>query len=104
MWTVTRQIKLLNLSKSFQVRYLSLVKGNADKCYLLVSTNTHITVNIGNFDINNTRCKKLLGVKFDQRQKFDDQILLPCKTTSRKVHALAIYYRKLMLISISSLV
>ena len=23
MWTVTRQIKLLNLSKSFQVRYLS---------------------------------------------------------------------------------
>ena len=43
----------------------------------------------GNFDINNTRCEKLLGVKFDQRLTFDNKISDSCKRANRKIRELA---------------
>ena len=42
-----------------------LMKTNADKCHLLVSTNNTVKIKIGNFDITNSKSKKLLGVKFN---------------------------------------
>ena len=43
---------------------------NADKCHLLVSTNNTVKMNIGNFDIANSKSEKLLGVKFDHILSF----------------------------------
>ena len=65
------------------------MKSNADKCHLLVSTNFAINIKMGNTDINNSTCEKLLGVKFDYKLSFDDHISELSKETSRKIHALA---------------
>ena len=61
---------------------------NADKCHLLVSANNTVKI-IGNFDINNSKSEKLLGVKFDHKPSFDDHISELCKKASRKIHALS---------------
>ena len=42
-----------------------------------------------NFDISNSKCEKLLGVKFNHKLTFDDPISELCKNASRKIHALA---------------
>ena len=39
------------------------MKPNADKCHLLVTRDTDVTVKIGEFDVHNSREEKLLGVK-----------------------------------------
>ena len=57
----------------------NVMKSNADKCHLLVSTNNAIIIKIGNIDINNSNCEKLLGVKFDYKLTFDDHISELCK-------------------------
>ena len=43
----------------------NLMKSNAEKCHLLVSTNNTVNIKIGNIDITNSTSEKLLGVKFD---------------------------------------
>ena len=67
----------------------NLMKSNADKCHLLISTNNTVKMKIGHFDIANSRNEKLLGVKFDSKLTFDDHISELCKRTSRKIHALS---------------
>ena len=56
---------------------------------ILVGTNANTTIKIGDFDINNARCKKRLRVKFDHRLIFDDQVSGLCHKASCKIHALA---------------
>ena len=67
----------------------NLMKSNADKCHLLVSTNNTVTIRAENFDIKNSDCEKLLGVKFDHKLTFNSQISDLLKKASKKVHALA---------------
>ena len=67
----------------------NLMKINADKCHLLVSTNNTVKIKIGNFDITNSKSEKLLGVKFDHKLSFDDHVSELCKKASRKIHALS---------------
>ena len=62
---------------------------NAEKYHLLFSTNNTIKIKIGNYDITNSKSKKLLGVKFDHKLSFDDHISELCKKASRKIHALS---------------
>ena len=64
----------------------NLMRINADKCHLLVSTNNTVKIN---FDITNSKSEKLLGVKFDHKLSFDDHISELCKKASRKIHALS---------------
>ena len=64
------------------------MKSNADKCHLLVSTSNKVKVRIDNFDIRNSKCEKLLGVKFDHKLTFDEHISELCKNASRKIHPL----------------
>ena len=66
----------------------NLMKINADKCHLLVTTNNTVKIKTGNFDITNSKNKKLLGVEFDHKLSFDDHISEVCKKASRKIHAL----------------
>ena len=67
----------------------NVMKSNADKCHLLVSTNNAINIKIGNINMNNSTCEKLLGVKFEYKLTFDDHISELCKKASRNIHALA---------------
>ena len=76
----------------------NLIKINADKCHLLVSTNHPVKMKIGNFDITNCKSEKLLGVKLDHKLSFDDHISELCKKASRKIHALsraALYFKNI---------
>ena len=66
-------------------------KGNADKCHFLVSTSQEVSLNVKclTFKLKNSDCEKLLGVKFDSKLRFDQQITDLCRKASRKIHALA---------------
>ena len=65
----------------------NLMKINPDKCHLLVSTNVNVAIRIGNFRIENTKRKKLLGIKFDNKVSFDYHLSEICKKASRKLYA-----------------
>ena len=67
----------------------NLMRINASKCHLLVSTNNTVKIKIRNFDITNSKSEKLLGIKFDHKLSFDDHIVELCKISSRKFHALS---------------
>ena len=67
----------------------NVMKSNAVKCHLLVSTNNAINIKIGNIDISNSTCEKLLGAEFDYKLTFGDHISELCKKASRKIDALA---------------
>ena len=67
----------------------NLLKSNAGKRHLIVSTNNTVNIKIENIDITNTICEELLGVIFDHKLIYDDLISKLCKTPSRKIHALA---------------
>ena len=57
----------------------NLMKINAEKCHLLVSTNNTVKIKIGNFDITNSKNENLLGVKFDHKLSSDDHFSELCK-------------------------
>ena len=65
------------------------MKGNADKCHLLVSSDESCTVKIEDFSIKNSTEEKLLGVKFDSNLSFEGHVTSLCKKASQKLHALA---------------
>ena len=67
----------------------NLLKSNADKCHLLVSTNDRVSINVDGFKIDKSDTEKLLGVKFDKKLTFDDHISDICKKAGRKIYALA---------------
>ena len=63
------------------------MKANADKCHLLVTRDTDVTVKIGELDVKNSREEKL-GVKVDSKLSFENHISSLCKKASQKLHAL----------------
>ena len=73
---------------SFTWFYNNLMKSNADKCHLLVSSNEKVTIKIGSHEIANTKREKLLGVHLDSGLSFDYHISEICKKASRKVRVL----------------
>ena len=56
---------------------------------MLVNTNESVKITIRDFDINNSSCEKLLGVKLDNKISFDEHITNLCKKGNRKLHALS---------------
>ena len=67
----------------------NLMKSNPNKCHLLVSSCGKIKIKIGDFEIENSKCEKLLGIRFDNRLTFDYYISGLCKKASKKINALA---------------
>ena len=67
----------------------NLMKSNADKCHLLVSSNEKVTIKIGSHEIANTKREKLLGVHLNRVLLHDYHISQICEKASRKVCALA---------------
>ena len=67
----------------------NLLKSNADKCHLLVSSSDAVNLRVSEYDIQNSECEKLLGVKFDNKLTFEKHITDICRKASRKIYALA---------------
>ena len=65
------------------------MKANPDKCHLLVTGNYEVSANINEFDIENSKKEKLLGIWNDTRLSFEHYITSLCKKSSQKLHALA---------------
>ena len=66
----------------------NLMKSNADKFHLFVSSKEKVTIKIGSHEVANTKCEKLLGVHLDTGLSFDYHISKICKKASRKICAL----------------
>ena len=64
------------------------MKSNPDKCLLLASTNDNVAISVGNFQIENTKREKLLGVQVDNKLYFNYHFSEICKKASRKLYAL----------------
>ena len=67
----------------------NLMKSNAEKLHLLVSTNNTVNTKVENSDIKNSHYQKLLGAKFGHKLTCDNHISDLHKKASEKVHALA---------------
>ena len=65
------------------------MKANQDKGHLIVSKNENISVHVGPFEITNTNCGKLLGIKVDSRLNFTEHLDSIIKKASRKINALS---------------
>ena len=65
------------------------MKGNADKCHLIMSTNNAPKLKVGDSLIKASTCGKLLGVKIDYKQTFDNHVANLCKKANNKLRALA---------------
>ena len=55
----------------------------------LVISNKPVDIEIGNYTIDNSKCKKLLPVRIDVDLSFNNYISNLCKKASRKISALA---------------
>ena len=64
------------------------MKGNEDKCHVLISTKENVCVNIGTTRITNSACEKLLGIKVDSSLNFEDHIGSICEKAGAKLNAL----------------
>ena len=67
----------------------NLIKVNSEKYHLLVSTSDNAAIWIGNFQIENSKREKLLGMQFDNKLSFDYHLSEICKKASRKHYALS---------------
>ena len=65
------------------------MKGNTDKCHLLLSKDESFEIHIGDYIIKRSTCEKLLGINTDLKLRFDDHIQVSCNTSNRKWWALA---------------
>ena len=72
-----------DLLKWFDDNLMNL--SNPDKCHLLVSSCEKIKIEIGDFEIENSKCEKLLGVHFDNKLTSDCHISGLCKRASKKL-------------------
>ena len=63
------------------------MKANQDKCHLTISKNENVSMYIGPFEIKNTICVKLLGIKVDSRLNFNEHLDGIIKKASHKINA-----------------
>ena len=55
------------------------MKGNTDKCRLIVSTDEPIEIRLSEYLIKSSTCEKLLGVKIDKKLNFDTHVKDLCR-------------------------
>ena len=65
------------------------MKGNADKCHLIMSTNNTPELKVMDSLINTSSCEKLLGVKIDYKRTFHNHLANLSKKAKNKLRALA---------------
>ena len=75
--------------KMFQWISNKQLKGNTDKCHLIISSDDPTEIQLGEPVIKNTTCETLLGIKIDDNLTFDEHISGLCKKAAKKLGALA---------------
>ena len=65
------------------------MKADLNKCHLLLSNTDVFNFEISETVIRNSNSKKLLGVTFDNKLKFEKHIITICQRANRKLNALA---------------
>ena len=65
------------------------MKGNTDKCRLILSTENAPKLQIGDLWIKTSSCEKLLVVKIGYKLTFDEHVKSLCKKANNKLRALA---------------
>ena len=75
-----------NLFKWFTENEL---KGNANKCHLLISSGEYVHVNIGTSQIKNGDCERLLRIDIDCKLSFENYINQICSKARAKIKTLA---------------
>ena len=67
----------------------SEMKANLNKCNLLLSISDALNLEISETVICNSNSKKLLGVTFDNKLKFEKHIITICQRANKKLNAAA---------------
>ena len=65
------------------------MNANSDKCHLITSKQSCMNLKIGNINIENSTCEKLLGVKVDNKLNLSEDLDGIIKKASRKVSILS---------------
>ena len=65
------------------------MKGNTDKCHLIMSTNNTPELKVGDSLMKTSTCEKLLGVEIDYKLTFDNHVPNLCEKANNKLRALA---------------
>ena len=55
------------------------MKGNENKCHVLLSADETLQIKTGAALINSSKCENLLGAKIDNKLRFDEHIPSICK-------------------------
>ena len=76
-------------AKLFKLFSDNQMKGNIDKCHLLLSKDESSEIHIGDSVIESSTCEKLLSIKIDSKLRFDDHIQDLSNKANRKLRALA---------------
>ena len=79
----------LSAEKLFRWFFDNQMKGNTDKCHLIMNTNNTPELKVGDSLIKRSTCEKLLGVKIDYKLTFDNHVGNLCKKANNKLRALA---------------
>ncbi len=84
----TLESDALKITKWFPNNCMKL---NEDKCHLMVfgDKSNNVSINIGSVTINESTEEKLLGVIFDKKLSFKQQVKSLCKKAGQKLHALS---------------
>ena len=65
------------------------LKANPEKSHLITNSTQEIQINIGEIVISNSKCKRLLGIHFDNRLTFESHVRSLCNKASQKLNAFA---------------
>ena len=65
------------------------MKGNTEKCHLIMSTDQCVSFQLGGSLIERSDCKKMLGVKIDHNLNFVEHLKTLCSKANNKLRALA---------------
>ena len=65
------------------------MKANKDKCHLITNSNTDVIMHVGDIEIKNSSCEKLLGVMIDSQLTLHEQLNGIIKKSSKKVNVLS---------------
>ena len=84
---VTNDLRL-SAEKRFHWFSDNQMKGNTDKCHLIMSTNNTPELKVGDSLIKTSTCEKLLGVKIDYKLTFDNHVANLCKKANNRLRPL----------------
>ena len=88
---------IANIIKSLEDDFINLSKWfldnqrkeNGNKCHFITNKQSCMNLKIGNMNIENSTCKKLLGVKVDKKLNFNEHLDGITKMANYKVSAVS---------------